>query len=107
MTTRTPTPPPLDDELETLLRRVRLPHIRRAAPEVLATARSQRWEPAEVLRVLLTEESAGRYRSSTATRVRRVRIKLVRARCHEATMRGPRERPGAPRNAGYGRSQAR
>jgi DNA replication protein DnaC len=69
MTTRTPTPPPLDDELEGLLRRMRLPHIRRAAPEVLATARAQRWEPAEVLRVLLAAEVAGRDRSSTATRL--------------------------------------
>lgn len=69
MTTRTPTPPPLDDELEGLLRRMRLPHIRRAAPDVLATARAQRWEPAEVLRVLLAAEVAGRDRSSTATRL--------------------------------------
>lgn len=69
MTTRTPTPPPLDDGLEALLRRMRLPHMRRTAPEVLATARAQRWEPAEVLRVLLTEEVAGRDRSSTATRL--------------------------------------
>ena len=69
MTTRTPTPPPLDDDLEALLRRMRLPHIRRTAPEVLATARAQRWDPAEVLRILLTEEVAGRDRSSTATRM--------------------------------------
>jgi len=69
MTTRTPTPPPFDDELEGLLRRMRLPHIRRAAPEVLATGRAQRWEPAEVLRVLLAAEVAGRDRSSTATRL--------------------------------------
>ncbi|MDP8969238.1 MAG: ATP-binding protein, partial [Actinomycetota bacterium] len=34
MTTRTPTPPPLDDDLEALLRRMRLPHMRRTAPEV-------------------------------------------------------------------------
>jgi DNA replication protein DnaC len=68
MTTRTPTPPPLDQELEALLRRMRLPHIRRTAPEVLATAKAQRWDPAEVLKVLLTEEVAGRDRSSLATR---------------------------------------
>ena len=68
MTTRTPTPPPLDAELEALLRRMRLPHIRRTAPEVLATAKAQRWDPAEVLKVLLTEEVAGRDRSSLATR---------------------------------------
>ena len=68
MTTRTPTPPPLDPELEALLRRMRLPHIRRTAPEVLATAKAQRWDPTEVLKVLLTEEVAGRDRSSLATR---------------------------------------
>jgi DNA replication protein DnaC len=68
MTTRTPAAPPLDDQLEALLRRMRLPHIRRAAPEVLATAKAQRWDPAEVLRVLLAEEVAGRDRSSLATR---------------------------------------
>jgi DNA replication protein DnaC len=68
VTTRTPVPPPLDSGLEGLLRRMRLPHIRRAAPEVLATAKAQRWDPAEVLRVLLTEEVAGRDRSALSTR---------------------------------------
>ena len=47
---------------------MRLPYIRRAAPEVLATAKAQRWDPAEVLRVLLAEEVAGRDRSALATR---------------------------------------
>lgn len=65
---RTPTPPPLPDDVEALLRRLRLPHIRRAAPEVVATARAQRWEPVEVLRVLFGEEAAGRDRSALATR---------------------------------------
>ncbi|MGE3272398.1 MAG: IS21-like element helper ATPase IstB [Chloroflexota bacterium] len=60
--------PPLSDDLDVLLRRLRLPHLRGAAPEVLATARSQRWEPAEVLRVLLQEEVRGRERSALATR---------------------------------------
>ncbi len=63
-----PESPPLPGELEALLRRLRLPHLRRAAPEVLATARAQRWEPAEALRVLLQEELAGRERSALATR---------------------------------------
>jgi DNA replication protein DnaC len=65
---RTPEPPPLDSEIETLLRRLRLPHIRRCSPEVIATARAQRWEPAEVLKALLSEELAGRERSALATR---------------------------------------
>ncbi len=55
-----PTPPPIPDELGVVLRRMRLPYVRAAAPEVLATARAQRWDPAEVLRVLLVEEIAGR-----------------------------------------------
>lgn len=63
-----PAAPPLPDEVEALLRRLRLPHVRRAAPEVLATAKSQRWDPAEVLKALLTEEAAGRDRSALATR---------------------------------------
>jgi hypothetical protein len=35
---------PLDGELE----RMRLPYMRKAAPEPLATAKAQRWDPAEV-----------------------------------------------------------
>jgi len=63
-----PAAPPLLAELEALARGLRLPHLRRAAPEVLATARAQRWEPAEVLKALLAAEAAGRARSSRATR---------------------------------------
>src|SRR5438067_3883049 len=63
-----PTPPPLPPGLELLLRHMPVPYMRRAAPEVLATARSQRWDPAEVLKVLLGEEVAGRERSALATR---------------------------------------
>jgi hypothetical protein len=39
---------------------MRLPYLRKAAPDVLATARAQRWEAAEALRVLLAEEVTGR-----------------------------------------------
>jgi len=63
-----PTAPPLPEDLEALLRRLRLPHIRRHAPEVVATAKAQRWEPVEVLRALFKEESAGRERSALTTR---------------------------------------
>ena len=63
-----PAAPPLDPELEQLLRRMRLPYMRRAAPEILATSKAQRWDPAETLKVLLAEEVAGRDRSALATR---------------------------------------
>jgi DNA replication protein DnaC len=56
------------DEVVGLLRALRLPHMRAHAPEVLATAKAQRWEPAEVVRALLTEELAGRNLSSINTR---------------------------------------
>jgi len=59
-----PTAAALPADVEALLRRLRLPHIRRHAPEVIATAKAQRWEPVEVLRALLTEEAAGRGRSA-------------------------------------------
>jgi len=63
-----PGAPPLDPQLERLLRRMRLPYIRNAAPELLATAKAQRWDPAEVLKALLVEEVSGRDRSALATR---------------------------------------
>ena len=70
MTVKTPAPPPLPDELERLLHRLRLPYVRRAAPDVIATATSQRWEHAEVLKVLLAEEAAGRDQATIRTRRR-------------------------------------
>ena len=60
MTVKTPEPPALPAEVDRLLRRLRIPYVRRAAPEVIATATAQRWEPSEVLRVLLSEEAKGR-----------------------------------------------
>ncbi|MGA5135494.1 ATP-binding protein, partial [Streptomyces olivoreticuli] len=55
-----PAPPPIPAELDAVLKRMRFPYLREAAPEVLATARSQRWDPAEVVRILLEAEIAGR-----------------------------------------------
>ncbi len=63
-----PAAPPVPPELEALMRRMRLPYLRGAAPEVLATARAQRWDPAEVLRVLLAEEVTGRDAATRRTR---------------------------------------
>jgi len=68
MTITTPAPPPLPAQLDALLRRLRMPYVRAAAPEVIATAASQRWDPAELLRVLLTEEVAGRDRATIRMR---------------------------------------
>jgi DNA replication protein DnaC len=58
------------DEVVELLRQLRLPHMRRAAPDLLATAKAQRWDPAEAVRALLVEELTGRQRSSIGARRR-------------------------------------
>ncbi len=70
MTVKPPASPPLPSELEALLRRLRLPYVRRAAPDVIANATAQRWEHAEVLKVLLAEEAAGRDQATIRTRRR-------------------------------------
>ena len=64
----TPEQQKLQGEVEALSKRLRLPHLRRTAKEVLATARAQRWDPAEALRVLLLEEANGRDHSGRETR---------------------------------------
>jgi DNA replication protein DnaC len=59
------------DEVIGLTRRLRMPYLRKAAPDVLATAKAQRWDPAEALRVLLEEEAKGRDAATIANRRRR------------------------------------
>ena len=58
------------DQVLTLTRRLRMPYLRNAAVDVVPTARAQRWDPAEVLRVLLAEEISGRDRATLANRRR-------------------------------------
>lgn len=68
MSTTMPSAPPLPEDLTAVLRRMRLPYMRAAAPDVLATAKAQRWDPTEVLRVLLAEEVRGRDEATKAIR---------------------------------------
>jgi DNA replication protein DnaC len=60
--------PALPVEVEQLMRQLKMPYARALAPELLATAKAQRWEPVEVVKALLVEEIAGRGRSMLATR---------------------------------------
>jgi DNA replication protein DnaC len=60
---------PLDGELEAGLRRLKLRRVRELAPELLQTARTQRWPPEELLAVLMREEIAARERSNLARRL--------------------------------------
>lgn len=62
------------DEVVTLCRRLRLKYVREQAPEVLLTARAQRWDPAEVLVSLLGAEAAGRDRSTIEAKRRKARF---------------------------------
>ena len=55
-------------EVVDLLRQLRLPHMRTTAPELLAPAKGQRWDPAEAVRALLAGELAGRQASSVRAR---------------------------------------
>ena len=57
-------PPPLEADLEAGLKRLKLAAMRRLAPELLVTARTQRWRPEELLRTLVEAEIAARERRS-------------------------------------------
>lgn len=54
-----------------LTRRLKLPYLRRALTDLVPTAKAQRWDPAEVVRVLLAEEAAGRDATNLRTRRKR------------------------------------
>lgn len=58
----------IDQQVEALSRALSMPHLRKAAPELLRTARSQRWDPAEAVRILLEEEISGRREAGKAIR---------------------------------------
>lgn len=60
----------LDAELVQGLRRLKLRRIRELAPEMCITARTQRWRPEELLRVLVSEECAARDDSNREMRLR-------------------------------------
>jgi DNA replication protein DnaC len=72
-TTKTVAPktiPDLRADLEAGLRRLQLATVRRTAPKVLLTAKTQRWTPEEVLRTLIEAEIAARDASNTANRLK-------------------------------------
>jgi DNA replication protein DnaC len=62
--------PPLAADLDAALRRLRLSAIRKLAPELLVTSKTQRWRPEEFLRTLLEAEIASRNASNTAGRLK-------------------------------------
>ena len=65
-----PSVPPLAADLDAGLRRLKLAAVRRTAPEVLITAKTQRWTPEEVLRTLVETELAARDASNVVNRLK-------------------------------------
>jgi len=70
--------PPLTADLEAALRRLRLAAVRKNAPEVLATARSQRWAPEDVLRTLIELEITARDASNARNRLAAARFPVTK-----------------------------
>jgi DNA replication protein DnaC len=66
----TTTPPPLAADLNDGLKRLKMAAMRRLAPELLVTARTQRWNPEEFLRTLVDAEITARDESNARTRMR-------------------------------------
>lgn len=64
------TPPPLAADLTAGLKRLKLATMRTVAPELLVTAKTQRWNPEEFLRTLVEAEIAAREASNARTRMR-------------------------------------
>jgi len=63
-------PPPLSADLTDGLKRLKMAAMRRLAPELLVTAKTQRWKPEEFLRTLVEAEIAARDASNARTRLR-------------------------------------
>lgn len=63
-------PPPLPADLDAGLRRLKMAAMRRISPELLITAKTQRWKPEEFLRTLVEAEIAARDESNARTRRR-------------------------------------
>jgi len=55
-------------EIEEMTKRLRLPHIRRGFLDLALSARAQRWDPMELIRVLLESEIQGRNASTLLVR---------------------------------------
>jgi len=71
-------PPPLAPDLTAGLRRLKLAAMRRLAPELLITARTQRWNPEEFLRTLIEAEISSRDESNARTRMRQASFPVTK-----------------------------
>ena len=71
-------PPALPADLDAGLRRLRLGAMRRMSPELLLTAKTQRWAPEEFLRTLVDAEIASRDASNARERLRQAAFPVTK-----------------------------
>jgi DNA replication protein DnaC len=69
---------PLEPELLDGLKRLKLRRMRQLAAQICLTARTQRWRPEEVLRVLVEEECRARDESNRLTRHRQAAFPVLK-----------------------------
>ena len=72
------TPPPLAADLTEGLKRLKMAAMRRLAPELLVTAKTQRWNPEEFLRTLVEAEITARDESNARTRLRQAAFPVAK-----------------------------
>jgi DNA replication protein DnaC len=72
------TPPPLAADLTEGLKRLKMAAMRRLAPELLVTAKTQRWNPEEFLRTLVEAEVTARDESNARTRLRQAAFPVAK-----------------------------
>ena len=71
-------PPALAPDLADGLRRLKLAAMRQLAPELLRTAKTQRWTPEELLRTLVEAEIAARDASNARTRLKTAAFPVIK-----------------------------
>src|SRR6266849_1520704 len=74
----TAAPPPLSPDIASGLRRLKLSALRQLAPELLITARTQRWAPEELLRTLIDAEITAREASNARTRMKTAAFPVIK-----------------------------
>jgi DNA replication protein DnaC len=74
----TATTPVLASDLTEGLRRLKLAAMRRLAPELLITAKTQRWSPEELLRTLVEAEITSRDASNARTRLKTAAFPVIK-----------------------------
>jgi DNA replication protein DnaC len=71
-------PPPLPADLTEGLKRLKMAAMRQLAPELLVTAKTQRWNPEDFLRTLVEAEIAARDASNARARMRQATFPVTK-----------------------------